>query len=45
LAEADFQKTSAQALSEAVANLRNQFENQQGAAGVISSLIQSVSRN
>jgi hypothetical protein len=45
IAEADFQKTSAQALSEAVSNLRNQFDNQQGAVGVISSLIQSVSRN
>lgn len=45
VAEADFQKTGAQALLEAVSNLRNQIENQQGAAGVISSFIQSVSRN
>ena len=45
VAYADFQKTTAAALSEAVSNMRNQIENQQGAAGVITSFIQSVSRN
>jgi hypothetical protein len=45
VADADFQKTGAQALAEAVNNLRNQIDNQQAAAGVITSFIQSVARN
>jgi hypothetical protein len=45
IADADFQKTSAQALSEAVSNLRSQIDSQGAAAQVITSLIQSVSRN
>jgi len=45
LAEADFIKTAAQALSESSSNMRNQMDTQAGAAESIKSFIQSVSRN